>query len=422
MTSYRVAAVVLALAVWTTSAHAQGTQDPNEVRPIDAAGTLFIDEMTFMEVRDALREGKTTAIVGTGGVEQNGPYTATGKHNFVMRVTGRSHCPQTRECAGRADRAVRPRGAARAAHRAHAVCRHDQRHRRDLPRAVARHLHEPEGARVYRHRADRRQRWQPERHEGRGRGVECEVECRQDARVFRAGVLHAGHVELRLPEVARHPSAARRAVGLAGRDARRLPLRGARGRRRPAHIRAEQRIKAGKFSINGVDLESVASVVANGRKLAAYRADITVAAIRTAIAAARRPLSRSAILPRCRRHSVRSSSPSTVPPGPAKGRLPERSRRRLEYRHLDTGAMYRAVAWKALHDGCRWATRRGRGACRARGTRGRIGEGHHRPARCDGRHSHAGDRSRVRRGGPTTTGAHGAGGAAANGRGAAVAL
>src|SRR5262245_25767903 len=40
-----------------------------------------------MEVRDALRAGKTTVIVPTGGVEQNGPYLATGKHNYILRAT-----------------------------------------------------------------------------------------------------------------------------------------------------------------------------------------------------------------------------------------------------------------------------------------------------------------------------------------------
>jgi hypothetical protein len=37
-----------------------------------------------MEVRDAVRAGKTTVLIGTGGVEQNGPYLAGGKHNFVL--------------------------------------------------------------------------------------------------------------------------------------------------------------------------------------------------------------------------------------------------------------------------------------------------------------------------------------------------
>jgi creatinine amidohydrolase/Fe(II)-dependent formamide hydrolase-like protein len=40
-----------------------------------------------MEVRDALKAGKTTVIVPTGGVEQNGPYLATGKHNYILRAT-----------------------------------------------------------------------------------------------------------------------------------------------------------------------------------------------------------------------------------------------------------------------------------------------------------------------------------------------
>jgi hypothetical protein len=39
-----------------------------------------------MEIRDAIRNGTTTVIVGTGGVEQNGPYVAGGKHNFVLQT------------------------------------------------------------------------------------------------------------------------------------------------------------------------------------------------------------------------------------------------------------------------------------------------------------------------------------------------
>jgi creatinine amidohydrolase/Fe(II)-dependent formamide hydrolase-like protein len=40
-----------------------------------------------MEVRDARDAGKTTVIIATGGVEQNGPYLVTGKHNVVLRAT-----------------------------------------------------------------------------------------------------------------------------------------------------------------------------------------------------------------------------------------------------------------------------------------------------------------------------------------------
>lgn len=40
-----------------------------------------------MEVRDAMKDGKDTVLVPTGGVEQNGPYLVTGKHNVVLRGT-----------------------------------------------------------------------------------------------------------------------------------------------------------------------------------------------------------------------------------------------------------------------------------------------------------------------------------------------
>lgn len=56
-------------------------------RPIAAHDSVFIEELTWMEVRDRLAEGATTAIVATGGIEQNGPYVVTGKHNVVLRAT-----------------------------------------------------------------------------------------------------------------------------------------------------------------------------------------------------------------------------------------------------------------------------------------------------------------------------------------------
>ena len=39
------------------------------------------------------------------------------------------------------------------------------------------------------------------------------------------------------------------------------------------------------------------------------------------------------------------------PSGAGKGTLARTIAERLKYRHVDTGAMYRAVAWKAAHDG-----------------------------------------------------------------------
>jgi creatinine amidohydrolase len=49
--------------------------------------TVFIEELTWTEVRDAIKAGKTTVILATGGTEQNGPHMVLGKHNFIIRHT-----------------------------------------------------------------------------------------------------------------------------------------------------------------------------------------------------------------------------------------------------------------------------------------------------------------------------------------------
>lgn len=46
-----------------------------------APDTVFLEELTWTEVRDLLKSGRTTIIVPTGGTEQNGPHMALGKHN-----------------------------------------------------------------------------------------------------------------------------------------------------------------------------------------------------------------------------------------------------------------------------------------------------------------------------------------------------
>jgi len=78
-------AVFVCLAI-VPIARAQGNAAVDAPRPIDAGDSLWTEELTWMEVRDAVKAGKTTVIVGTGGVEQNGPYVAGGKHNFVLQT------------------------------------------------------------------------------------------------------------------------------------------------------------------------------------------------------------------------------------------------------------------------------------------------------------------------------------------------
>jgi creatinine amidohydrolase len=54
--------------------------------PLTSPDTVWMEEMTWMDVRDAVKSGKTTVIVSTGGIEPNGPWLALGKHNYVLRT------------------------------------------------------------------------------------------------------------------------------------------------------------------------------------------------------------------------------------------------------------------------------------------------------------------------------------------------
>ena len=67
----------------TLSAQMELEDELAMARPITALNTIWIEEMTWLEIRDALAEGASTVIVSTGGIEQNGPYVAMGKHNYV---------------------------------------------------------------------------------------------------------------------------------------------------------------------------------------------------------------------------------------------------------------------------------------------------------------------------------------------------
>ena len=59
---------------------------PDAANPLPSPNTVWLEEMTWMDVRDAMKAGKTTAIIPTGGFEPNGPWLALGKHNYVLRT------------------------------------------------------------------------------------------------------------------------------------------------------------------------------------------------------------------------------------------------------------------------------------------------------------------------------------------------
>ena len=65
-------------------------------RPADAPATgpggkppdtVFIEELTWAEVRDLVAGGTTSVIIGTAGTEQKGPHMVDGEHKFVMEYT-----------------------------------------------------------------------------------------------------------------------------------------------------------------------------------------------------------------------------------------------------------------------------------------------------------------------------------------------
>ena len=51
---------------------------------------IYLEELSTTDVRAALRAGRRTVIIPVGGVEQNGPHMALGKHDFrVHALAGR---------------------------------------------------------------------------------------------------------------------------------------------------------------------------------------------------------------------------------------------------------------------------------------------------------------------------------------------
>ncbi len=67
-------------------------------RPIAAGQSYWLEELTSMEIRDAISSGTSTVIIATGGIEENGPYLSIGKHNLILQAA----CPAIAEALGNA--------------------------------------------------------------------------------------------------------------------------------------------------------------------------------------------------------------------------------------------------------------------------------------------------------------------------------
>jgi creatinine amidohydrolase len=97
-----IAAGALFLAAGLAFAQAQQKPDPRSMgggdcaknayncrdtpNPLPKVDTVWLEEMTWMDVRDAMNAGKKTIIIATGGIEPNGPWLALGKHQYVLKA------------------------------------------------------------------------------------------------------------------------------------------------------------------------------------------------------------------------------------------------------------------------------------------------------------------------------------------------
>jgi creatinine amidohydrolase/Fe(II)-dependent formamide hydrolase-like protein len=52
----------------------------------ESPDTVFLEELTWAELRTLIQAGHTTIIVPIGGTEQNGPHMALGKHNARVKA------------------------------------------------------------------------------------------------------------------------------------------------------------------------------------------------------------------------------------------------------------------------------------------------------------------------------------------------
>jgi hypothetical protein len=70
------------------SAQAARQAAANRPRTIDGINSVWIEELTQPELRDLIRDGYTTVLIMTGGVEDNSANLAMGKHNLNNRLHG----------------------------------------------------------------------------------------------------------------------------------------------------------------------------------------------------------------------------------------------------------------------------------------------------------------------------------------------
>jgi creatinine amidohydrolase/Fe(II)-dependent formamide hydrolase-like protein len=258
-------------------------QDLQAPRPIATLDSVFLEELTWMEVRDAIQAGKTTVIIGTGGIEPNGPYVALGKHNYVLQATTEAIARQLGNALVAPVVKFVPEGniTPPTGHMQYPgtislrektfealladICSSLKQHGFTDMVLIGDHGANQHGMRMVAERLNKQWRgprsvhFIPEYYAQdmwsydylKTIGVHQWPDVRSEAR---AGIHDDYHYEAIMATV------------------------------NPQTIRTEQRLAAGLYSINGFDMSPPSQTVTHGKKLVAYRANLTVVAIRKALA------------------------------------------------------------------------------------------------------------------------------------------
>lgn len=272
-------AVALALVVGTaaepSSAQQDGMLDMDTFpRPIPIADNVWIEELTMLEVRDLLADGWTTALILTGGIEENGPYLTTGKHNHVLRVMGESIArrfgntlvaPIVTIEPGNPGRASSPGGIRYSQETYQAVLR-DYATSLKAQGFTNIFLMGDSGGNLRGMQAvadELRSAWA-----GEGVVVEHIEEFynyddvltfqRDELGIDEDPRLEGLHDDYYITSIIMHDD--------------------------PAHVRFQERVDAGLASINGISILPLEQTLANGRRIIDFRTDAAVAAMRAAIA------------------------------------------------------------------------------------------------------------------------------------------
>ena len=270
--------LILTFSGGSTNATAQELQDvANMPRPIEALDNVWIEELTMMEVRDALAEGKTTALILTGGIEENGPYLTTGKHNHVLRVMGESIARRLGDALIAPIVALEPGNPANSR----------------SPGTVVLSRGTYEAMLTDMATSLRSQGFQNIILIGDSGGNQRSMATVADALSTAWGGDSGGIYHI--PEYYNYDDVVdyQRDVLGVDEDPR---LEGLHDdyyitsiimNDNPQHVRLEQRIEAGKASINGISIVPIEQTIEHGRRLIEFRTDVTVGAIGQAMAAGR---------------------------------------------------------------------------------------------------------------------------------------